>query len=154
MTPQITRPELWGDPDIRWDEDAIQAAVVTTLHRLEKAGAPFTFAGDQNAAKRGPRAASAAKAMGMRAGEPDIRIYLNGGRALLIELKTDRGQRSKEQIARHGVLSALGWQVHTLRCRTPAEAIGRVLGLLSAEEGQWGWSKYEPILHRQEADNG
>lgn len=154
MTPQITKPELWADTSIRWDEDALQAAVVTSLHRIEKAGAPFTFAGDQNAAKRGPRAAAAAKAMGMRAGEPDIRIYLQGGRALLIELKTDRGQRSKEQIARHGVLSALGWQVHTLRCRTPAEAIGRVLGLLSAEEGQWGWSRYEPILHGQEAANG
>ncbi len=52
------------------------------------------LAGDQNAAKRGPKAQTQALATGMTPGEPDLRIYLTGGRLRMIENKVGKGKLS------------------------------------------------------------
>ena len=134
MTPQITNRGLWGSDAIRWDEEALQAAVVWWLKQQERNGVRFTFAGDMNAGKRGPRAAAAAKATGMRAGEPDLRIYLPVGigktPVLFLELKTDRGRLSDAQKLRHDELRELGHRVETVKAATPTGMIANVAAVL------------------------
>ncbi|TWF49635.1 hypothetical protein [Neorhizobium alkalisoli] len=57
----------------------LQAAQVRALRAMPEYGKQFLLAGDQNAAKRGPRAQAEAVAAGMTTGEADMRIYLPGG---------------------------------------------------------------------------
>lgn len=70
----------------------------------------FTLAGDQNAAKRGPKARAEALAAGLVAGEHDLRIYMFGGVLGLIENKVGSGPLNPAQKARHPLLAALGFQ--------------------------------------------
>jgi hypothetical protein len=107
-----------------------QAEVISRLHKLEDAGLPFTCAGDMNRGKRGRRAQMEAKATGLTAGEPDIRIYMVGGRLFSIELKTPRGSRSKEQRKRHALLISLGFEIITIAGKTPEELADAVEALV------------------------
>jgi hypothetical protein len=88
-----------------------QAAQVQRLRAMPGYGSQFLLAGDQNAAKRGPKAQVQAKATGMEPGEPDLRIYLSGGRLRMIENKVGKGKLSPAQIDRHTALAALGHEV-------------------------------------------
>ncbi|MGJ4942463.1 hypothetical protein ACQR1W_17950 [Bradyrhizobium sp. HKCCYLS1011] len=98
-----------------------QAEVIARLHKMEDAGLPFTCAGDMNRAKRNRRAQMEAKVTGLTAGEPDVRVYISGGVLLSFELKTPKGGRSKDQKGRHAKLQALGFEVITVKARTPEE---------------------------------
>lgn len=100
----------------------LQAAQVRRLRNMPEHGRQFLIAGDQNAARRGPRAAVEAKATGMTPGEPDLRVYGSGGRLLLIENKTLKGRLSPEQRDRHAALAALGHVVVVIRAATEADA--------------------------------
>lgn len=100
----------------------LQHAIVKRLRALQQLGYNFEFAGDQNASRRGPQAATIAKATGMRAGEPDLRLYLPGGRTAFIELKTDKGRLSDDQIARHKKLRGLGFPVEVLHAANEIDA--------------------------------
>lgn len=95
-----------------------QAEVIARLHKMEANGSPLTCAGDMNAGKRG----RGAKVTGLTAGEPDIRIYLSGGRLLSVEMKRPKGTTSKEQKARHNRLVELGFEVIVVAAATPKEA--------------------------------
>jgi hypothetical protein len=103
-----------------------QAEVVARLHNLEAKGWAFTCAGDMAAGARSKAARALAKATGLTAGEPDVRVYLTGGRLLSIELKTPDGRRSKEQRERHARLIALGFEVLTIAAATPEAMADRV----------------------------
>jgi hypothetical protein len=107
-----------------------QAEVIARLHDLEDRGMPFTCAGDMNRAKRGRRQQMEAKVTGMTAGEADVRVYMFGGRLLSIELKTPKGSRSKEQKDRHKKLTALGFEVVTMKAATPEELADDVEALI------------------------
>lgn len=100
----------------------LQAAQVRRLRNMPEHGRQFLIAGDQNAARRGPRAATEAKATGMTPGEPDLRVYLPGGRVGLIENKTLKGRLSPEQRDRHAALAALGHVVVVIKAATEADA--------------------------------
>lgn len=79
-------------------------------HQAASSGRPaFTFAADQNAARRGPKARSEALRTGMVAGEHDLRIYMTGGRLGLIENKVGRAPLQPSQKLRHPLLAALGF---------------------------------------------
>lgn len=100
----------------------LQAAQVRRLRALPEYGKRFLLAGDQNAAKRGPRAQVEATAAGMTPGEPDLRIYLAGGALGLIENKVGKGKLSPAQVARHAALAKIGHPVTVVRATTEDEA--------------------------------
>lgn len=122
----------WNDLSIEWDEDSIQAALATVLHRIEKETKSFSFSADMNAGKRSKGDGAKKKAMGMRRGESDIRIYLPAGKIWLIELKTKDGPVRKDQRDRHATLRSLGHDVMVLHCPTPLYAVEQVVMGLSS----------------------
>ncbi len=76
------------------EEDSIHGAVV---QHLRQRGVPgLIFWHTPNDGKRGYKAASRLKRMGMRAGVSDI-ILVHDGRIYGLELKTEKGRASEEQ---------------------------------------------------------
>ncbi|GAA5543804.1 VRR-NUC domain-containing protein [Brucella sp. NBRC 113783] len=126
-----TKPAL----PLEWE---LQAAQVASLRRLPQYQRRFLLAGDMNASKRGPRARAQAIATGMTSGEPDLRIYGEYGRLLMIENKVGQGRLSPAQKDRHAALERLGYTVLVLRATTTTEAAERavtaVLGWLAEEK--------------------
>jgi len=111
-------------PPIEWE---LQAAQVASLRRLPQYQRQFLLAGDMNASKRGPRAQAQAIATGMTSGEPDLRIYGEYGRLLLIENKVGQGRLSPAQKDRHAALQRLGYTVLVIRATTTTEAAERAV---------------------------
>lgn len=112
---------------LEWE---LQAAQVRALRAMPEYGKQFLFAGDQNAAKRGQTATAQAKAAGMTAGEPDLRIYLEGGRLGLIENKVGRAALEPSQVTRHPALAALGHPVTVVRAVTEDDAAAQAVALV------------------------
>ena len=110
-----TKPAL----PLEWE---LQAAQVASLRRLPQYQRQFLLAGDMNASKRGPRAQAQAIATGMTSGEPDLRIYGEFGRLLMIENKVGQGRLSPAQKDRHAALQRLGYTVLVIRATTTTEA--------------------------------
>lgn len=96
-----------------------QAEVIARLHKMEADGLPLACAGDMNAAKRSRAKQIEAKATGLTAGEPDVRVYIAGGRLVSFELKAKKGSRSADQKKRHALLEALGFEILNPRADTP-----------------------------------
>jgi len=107
-----------------------QAAQVRALRTLPEYGKLFLLAGDQNSAKRGPRAQQEAIAAGMTPGEADVRVYLAGGRLRMIENKVGNGRLSPAQVERHAALARLGHHVEVLRFTTTEEAAIKAVALV------------------------
>ena len=105
------------DESVHWTEHDLQVAVVQRLRRLD-----ILFAGDQNGLPTSKRQAALAKMAGMTAGEPDIRIYLPGGKIVFVEMKTIRGSVSAAQLQRHRDLAELGHFVYVVKEPTPLKA--------------------------------
>lgn len=107
-------------------EDDLQASQVSRLKGMADYGKRFLLAGDMNAGKRGPVAASLAKRTGMEAGEPDLRIYVLGdddeSRLLLIENKNGGNYLTTEQKDRHAALELIGFPVWTIKTDDPVRA--------------------------------
>lgn len=110
-----TKPAL----PLEWE---LQSAQVSALRRHPEYGKRFLLAGDMNASKRGPKAQAQALATGMTAGEPDLRIYAEHSRLLLIENKVGRGPLSPAQKDRHAALQRLGYTVMVIRATATEEA--------------------------------
>lgn len=107
-----------------------QAAQVRRLRAMPEYGKLFLLAGDQNSAKRGPRAQMEATAAGMTPGEADLRLYLIGGRLRMIENKVGRGRLSPAQVERHAALARLGFVVEVVRFDTCHEAADKAEALV------------------------
>jgi hypothetical protein len=107
-----------------------QAAQVRALRTMPEYGKLFLLAGDQNSAKRGPRAQIEAIAAGMTPGEADVRIYLHGGRLRMIENKVGNGRLSPAQVARHAALARLGFEIEVVRFSTTEEAATKAVALV------------------------
>ena len=98
-----------------------------------------TFAADMSGLYiRTPAGRKAAKAAGRVPGEPDLRIYLPGGKLVLIELKAANGRLSPDQKDRHATLRALGFAVHVVKAQTPADAVQQVDAILKEENNAKG----------------
>ena len=89
----------------------LQASMMAEFDRLEANGWELSAEGDMNAARRSFQEAAKCKAMGMKKGTPDIRLYGASGRIMFIEVKTKRGRKSEAQDTRHDRLAALGHTV-------------------------------------------
>jgi hypothetical protein len=117
-------------------ESDLQAAQVIALRRMPEHRERFVIAGDMNAERRGPKARAIAIATGMASGEPDLRVYAEHGRLLLIENKVGNpetgsgGKLSPAQKLRHDDLGRLGYRVEVVRALSPEDAARRAVGLV------------------------
>jgi VRR-NUC domain-containing protein len=119
------------DPSVgKWAEHEIQAYVVQEARRLG-----YFIEGDQNAAKRGYGAAARAKACGMTAGTPDLRVMLPRGDVLFIELKLEKGRLSDSQKAWHKRAEELRQDVIIVFADTPQEAWTEINSAFLNREG-------------------
>ncbi|PKA40436.1 oxidoreductase [Rhizobium sullae] len=130
-------------PVLEWQ---LQAAAVRSLKAMPEYAASaarvgphsFTLAADMNGDYRSKRAAVIAKATGIAAGDPDLRVYLHGGNLKLIEYKNAEGTPTASQRVRHPLLAALGHPVVTLKVATEEEAAERSVALVR------GWLSTAP----------
>lgn len=109
----------------RVPEWKLQAAVAAELERRG-----VCFAAGLEGVRLSKRQRILAKITGMQAGETDLRVYLAGARLVSIELKAEGGRLNAEQKKRHARLQALGFEVHTHKADTEAEAVAGVLAIL------------------------
>lgn len=120
------------------EEWLLQAAAVRALKAMPEYAAKasdvtsqsFTLAGDMNGDYRSKRAAVIAKATGIAAGDPDLRLYFAGGVLRLIEYKNGEGALTASQKVRHPLLAALGFPVEVLKAKTEDEAAERTVELV------------------------
>ncbi|MBO9124865.1 MULTISPECIES: VRR-NUC domain-containing protein [unclassified Rhizobium] len=122
-----TKVTVTDAPPEEWE---LQAAQVRALRAMPEYGKEFLLAGDMNAERRGPKARFKAVATGMTAGEPDLRIYVTGGRLLLIENKVGKGRLTPEQVKRHEDLRRLGFTVEVLRAVSTTDAASQAVALV------------------------
>lgn len=101
---------------------------------LDKIGQPY--AASLEGVRLNPYQARIAQATGMKAGEPDIRLYFDGGRVVFIELKGDKGYLNKDQKERIPLLRGLGFVVHVVRVKSCEEAVQAVQAIL--DDPAWG----------------
>jgi len=104
------------------EEWELQAEQIKRLRAMPEHGKTFLLAGDQNAARRGPKARSQAIAAGMTAGEPDVRVYLLGARVAFIENKVGEAALLPSQVTRHRALKSLGHTVAVVRAINRSDA--------------------------------
>ncbi len=120
-----TKPAL----PLEWE---LQAAQVSALRRLPQYQRQFLLAGDMNASKRGPMAQAQAIATGITSGEPDLRIYGEFGRLLMIENKVGQGGLSPAQKDRQAALQRLGYPAQLIAHWLPT-SINRFLLSISCQ---------------------
>lgn len=113
-------------------EEDLQAAQVSAMRRHPAFNRRFTFAGDQNAERRGPKARAMAQRTGMMAGEPDVRISFASNRLVYVENKGGNGPLSPAQKERHTLLTNLGFAVRVVRANTPEEASAAIMAIVDA----------------------
>ncbi|MGM4911451.1 VRR-NUC domain-containing protein [Rhizobium sp. 768_B6_N1_8] len=82
----------------------------------------FAIAADMNGDYRSKRAAVIAKATGIAAGDPDLRLYGQNGRLMLIEFKNAEGRLSGDQKERHALLRALGYRIEIVKATSEDDA--------------------------------
>lgn len=127
----MTQLFLGKDPSLtaNWQEWQCQAYAIMHLRREG-----IMVEGDQNAARRGWGAAARAKASGMKAGSPDLRIFLYYQKLILIEVKIGTGKsdkRSPEQKEWHKEAEERGFIVHTVYCKTPVELLTKIRKIIA-----------------------
>jgi hypothetical protein len=98
-------------------------AIVQRLRRLDL---PFLFAADMSGRSTTKALASSTKLQGLTAGEADLRIYLQDGKMVHLELKTSKGKLSERQVERHAALRKLGHHVEVLYEADPLVGADRV----------------------------
>lgn len=125
--PSFIKPKI----KTRIYEDELQAEACLVIQSFQSRGIAIDYAGDMNAGKRGFKAQAMAKRTGMRSGEPDFRIYLDGAITVMIEFKVKgHGSVSKNQKKRHAELEALGFDVRVWRMKEVSEVRPALEGLL------------------------
>ena len=117
----------------RVTEKEISRAICNELGMFHRSGKLSYFV-NLEGAKRDKRQQVAAKLHGMRAGRPDIEIFLRDGRTVFIELKTDTGRLTEKQKSVHSELAALSHDVRTVYAKDAITAI-KSLHFILAEYG-------------------
>ncbi|MBX4941159.1 VRR-NUC domain-containing protein [Rhizobium binae] len=131
--PTGTKVTVEAAPVLEWQ---LQAEAVRQLKAMpeyassasmvaanDNSGRPsFAIAADMNGDYRSKRAAVIAKATGIAAGDPDLRLYGQNGSLLLIEFKNAEGRLSADQKERHALLRALGYRIEVVKAATEDDA--------------------------------
>jgi hypothetical protein len=96
-------------------EEQLQRSVVDLLSVYQNRGL-LAFAHVPNGGRRSKAEAGAFKAMGVRAGVPDLLVWTQGGGHFAIELKAGRrAVLSGAQVVWHSTLENLGHRVYVCR---------------------------------------
>lgn len=95
------------------------------LLRLHEARGALAWAHVPNGGFRTHAEAGIFRALGTRAGVPDLLIWLPGGRTVQVELKAGKGRLSPAQHAWHELMGRLGHPVSVARSLDDLE---RILG--------------------------
>ena len=99
-----------------------QNAQISVMQFLDAALVPPAFAFHvPNGGKRSKVEAAILKAMGVKAGVPDVFVIAPGNTVVAIEMKAEKGSARKDQDRRMEDLRACG--IPTAVCRTLAEVI-------------------------------
>lgn len=80
-------------------------------------------------------------ATGVKRGEPDLRLYFEAGRLVMIELKGDKGKLTDSQKIRIPILRGLGFIVHIVFATSEAEAKALAGAIVDAELASPGSSR-------------
>jgi hypothetical protein len=91
-------------------EESLQRTCVALL-RLYEARGWLSYCHVPNGGQRTKAEAGVFKALGTRAGVPDLLVFLPGGVLLQVELKAGRGKLSPAQRAWHETMKSLGFRV-------------------------------------------
>tara|TARA_R110000787_G_scaffold229028_1_gene336606 strand:+ start:545 stop:949 length:405 start_codon:yes stop_codon:yes gene_type:complete len=113
----------WDDLEVNWLEEDLQQAIIMRMRQRKDHGQWFRIVGDMNAAKRNKSTGARLKAAGMQTGEPDMRIYVEGGVVCFVELKRTGNKTSEAQDVWHDILTDLGFDVIILTADTPNSAV-------------------------------
>lgn len=117
-----------GDETLEWKEWEVQAYIATQSHRAE-----LIFAAGMEGASKSKAGGAKAKATGQAAGEPDLRYYFNGAKVVFIELKMPKGKLNDAQEKRIPILRAMGFPVHMVFAKSPADGWEKVKGIIDEE---------------------
>lgn len=109
-------------------EEQLQRSVVELLDLYVGRGL-LAFAHVPNGGKRSRAEAGIFRALGVRAGVPDLLLWTMGGGSFGIELKSDTGRLSGTQIVWHNTLRSLGHRVYVCRTVDDVEQALRVEGV-------------------------
>jgi hypothetical protein len=99
---------------VRRPEELIQRSVVNLLSIYQSRGL-LAFCHVPNGGRRSKAEAGTFKAMGVRAGVPDLLIWAQGGGHFAIELKAETGRLSPAQADWHATMANLGHRVYVCR---------------------------------------
>ncbi len=110
----------------QYPEQKLQIACADYLKALEALTGSFTFHHSPNGGWRRKVTAALFKAMGTRAGFPDLIILLKGGKVLFFELKYKGGSLNENQKIFHGILKTLGFHIETITAELPTEAVKKL----------------------------
>lgn len=125
----------------RIPEWKLQAAIAASLdERIEKHGQPFQYAASLEGVigNLNPYQSKLAVATGVKKGEPDVRLYFEGGRIVFVELKGAKGKLTDSQKDRIPKLEALGFTVHIVKAADEDEAVALVGAIVDAELARLG----------------
>jgi hypothetical protein len=109
-------------------EEQLQRAVVDLLRLYETRGL-LVFAHVGNGGWRSKAEAGIFRALGVRAGVPDLLVWLPGGASFAIELKAGKGTLSSAQVVWHSTLTSLGHRVYVCRSVDDVERALRAEGV-------------------------
>jgi hypothetical protein len=114
---------------VRRPEEQLQRSVVDLLSVYQSRGL-LTFCHVPNGGWRSKAEAGAFKAMGVRAGVPDLLVWTQGGGHFAIELKAGRrAVLSGAQVVWHSTLESLGHRVYVCRSVDDVERCLRAEGV-------------------------
>ena len=126
---------------MRRPEEQLHRSVVDLL-RLYEARGSLTFTHCPNGGWRSKAEAGAFKAMGVRAGVPDLLVWTQDSGHFAIELKAGAGKLSPAQVAWHDTVSSLGHRVYVCRSIDDVErclrmesipSVGKLAAAISAD---------------------
>lgn len=115
-------------------EDHIHSEAVKYLDRLVEMNHQFTFFHPANGGKRDARTGAMMKRLGVKPGVPDLFFQLPGGKSLQVEIKTDDGALTQNQITWRTDMNRLGHS-HRVIYEDNSWDLIRELKLILAEFG-------------------
>lgn len=127
----------------RIPEWKLQAAIAGYLDSRIALEQPFAYAASLEGVigHLNPYQSQLAVATGVKAGEPDIRLYFEAARLVMVELKGANGKLTDSQKVRIPILRGLGFMVHIVRVASEAEAKAAVGVIVDAELSAPGSSR-------------
>ena len=102
-------------------EEQLHRAVVDLLQIYENRSL-LAFCHVGNGGRRSKAEAGIFRALGVRAGVPDLLIWADGGHCFGVELKAGAGKLSPAQTFWHATVTALGHRVYVVRSLDEMEA--------------------------------